>query len=42
MMYLIPEEFGWMLVGALTMVAAIMFVKIVKCFAEMFKNEEEC
>ena len=41
MLYLIPEHFGWMMVGALVTLAAIMLVKIVKCFVEMFKVEEE-
>ena len=41
MLNLIPEHFGWMMVGALAMVAAIMFVKVVGCFIEMFKDEEE-
>ena len=41
MLNLVPEHFGWMMVGALATVAVIMFVKVVKCFIEMFKVEEE-
>jgi hypothetical protein len=41
MLNLIPEYFGWMMVGASAVIAAIMFIKVVKCFIEMFKVEEE-
>ena len=42
LLLMIPENFGWVLVGATAMIALMMMVKTVKCFvAEMFVAEEE-
>ena len=42
LLLMIPENFGWVLVGATAMIALMMMVKTVKCFvAELFVAEEE-
>lgn len=38
---LIPEEFGWSLVGALAMLCLVMICNIVKLYIDGHKEEEE-
>lgn len=41
MIYAIPENIGWVIVGATGMLAAMMAVKLGKLFVQMWKDWHE-